>query len=116
MTDELKEWQLDFDGMFTAMGVVIDTHERRCGEERGAESGVDRDLAERCAKRACFPERDAALGIPHARGIRRQVEEKPRDGEADKHGRPGCPGVGVATVSAKRGAGGLRPDPPPRSR
>src|SRR2546430_3327356 len=37
MTDELKEWQLDFDGMFTAMGVVIDTHERRCGEERVAE-------------------------------------------------------------------------------
>src|SRR2546430_15908358 len=109
MTDELKEWQLDFDGMFTAMGVVIDPHERRCGEERVAESGADRDLAERCAKRACFPERDAALGIADARVIRRQDDDERRDGDADKHGSRRWPGVDVAGVRRYAGAPGLRP-------
>src|SRR5437879_2793562 len=102
--------------MLPAMRVVVDTHERRSGEERVAESGVDRDLAERRAKRACFPERDAALRIADARVIRRQDDDKSRDGYASKYGCGRWPGVHVTCVRRNDAARGLTPWPPLRVR
>ena len=105
----MKKWQLDFDGMFSAMRVVIDADQRRCGEERFAERRVDRHLAEGRAERAGFPERDATIGIPDSGVIGRQNDDERRDGYARKCGGGRWTGIHVAGVRRDSTDGDLTP-------
>ena len=48
----LEKWELNFEGMFACVCARVIGEQLRLRHQRGCQSGVDRDVAERCAPRA----------------------------------------------------------------
>ena len=103
-SQELEERQLDLDGMFGDVRLVIhldrslrDLPERlRCGR-------IDRHIAEGRAKRARFPEGDAGPGVADAGVVWRQNEDQAGDRNAAEDAGGSGTGVHVASMGTDYG-------------